>query len=106
MGMLMISISPAWSISALQHALGVLHAAVDQEKTISAADLVQVIDQHLRNAFPSVEEQIINGGRGITACPRCGHGHLVTCRHTSALVGAPVLTCSKHCGYSRIVGEV
>lgn len=30
----------------------------------------------------------------------------VVCRQTSALVGAPVLTCSKHCGYSRIVGEV
>lgn len=102
----MISISPAWSVGTLQHVVGVLQAAVEQDGNISAVDLVQVIGQHLRDAFPSVEEQIINGGRGITACPRCGHGHLVTCRQTSALVGAPVLSCSKHCGYSRIVGEV
>lgn len=106
MGMPMISLSQAWSISALQHASGVLRAAIDQNKTISAADLVQVIDEHLRGALPMGNKQMDDRskGRTIPVCPSCSSGQLAPCRQTSALVGATVLSCTSHCGYSRIDG--
>lgn len=37
-------------------------------------------------------------------CPSCAAGALVVCSKTTAMVGATVLTCSRNCGYSRIVG--
>lgn len=83
-------------------------APIGQEKTISAADLVQVIDQHLRGALPMGNKQMDDRskGRTIPVCPSCSSGQLAPCRQTSALVGATVLSCTSHCGYSRIVGEV
>lgn len=41
-----------------------------------------------------------------TTCPSCTDGQLFVCRQTSAMVGAPVLVCSKHCGYSHVAGVV
>ncbi len=53
-----------------------------------------------------VGDQIARPQQSTATCPSCKDGSMFVCRQTSALVGAPVLSCSKHCGYSRIVGEV
>ena len=36
-------------------------------------------------------------------CPSCGVGRMFVCAETSTLADAPVLVCSRHCGYSEVV---
>lgn len=72
---------------------------------INVGEILSAIDEAVGSRPGAVVENIEPtqpASRSI--CPSCAAGSLVVCDKTTAMVGATVLTCTHHCGYSRIIG--
>lgn len=76
-----------------------LHAGIDVGEILSAID--EAVGSRVEVVVESVEP---SNPDSRSICPSCLSGDLVVCGKTTAMVGATVLACTHHCGYSRIVG--
>lgn len=91
----------AHSIASLQQARALLQQLQDSG--------VATVDEAVRNIEAEVERRGVIASSPVShrqefqPCPSPGcSGVLRQCSSSSRLVGAPVMVCSRHCGYSYI----